>query len=194
MAMIEPTTHTVRAKALSAPFSVDDLLEIPDDGHRYELFNGSLVVSPAPTPLHQDTIFALQTILHQAKPSHLKVYATVNVRASEHDFYIPDLVVVPKVAARSARLMFRPSDVLLAVEVVSPTTKVQDRKLKPEAYAAAGIPSYWRFESSPGPELHVHELDGGAYTEPSVYKGGTTVTLTTPYTVSFDPADLIDLD
>ncbi|WP_344482906.1 Uma2 family endonuclease [Nonomuraea monospora] len=186
---IEPT----RADP-DAPFTVDDLLEFPDDGHRYELFNGSLLVSPAPTPPHQDAIFVLQMILHQAKPPHLKVFSTVNVRASDIDFYIPDLVVVPKIAARNTKLMFRPSDVLLAVEVVSPSTKSTDRRLKPEAYAAAGIPSYWRFESSPGPELHVYELDGGAYSEPSVHKAGTTVTLSAPYTVSFDPADLIDAD
>ncbi|WP_345400667.1 hypothetical protein [Nonomuraea salmonea] len=50
MATIEPAKHVARTEALSAPFTVDDLLEIPDDGFRYELFNGSLLVSPAPHP------------------------------------------------------------------------------------------------------------------------------------------------
>ena len=194
MATIEPTGHAAYAKERSAPFNVDDLLEIPDDGFRYELFNGSLVVSPAPTPLHQDAIFALQMILHQAKPPHLKVLSTVNVRASDNDFYIPDLVVVPKVAARSAKLMFRPDDVLLAVEVVSPSTKATDRKLKSEAYAAAGIPAYWRVEPDQGPTLYVYGLDGDAYAEPTAYRSGTRATLSEPYPVSFDPAELIDLD
>ncbi|MFC5833239.1 Uma2 family endonuclease [Nonomuraea insulae] len=193
MATIEPIRHAP-ADELSEPFSVDDLLEIPDDGFRYELFHGSVVVSPAPTPLHQDVIFALQMILHVAKPAHLKVFSTVNVRASDNDFYIPDLVVVPRVAARSVKLMFRPSDVLLAVEVVSPSTKATDRRLKSEAYAVAGIPGYWRIEPDQGPTLYVYELDGDAYGEPTAYKAGTTATLSAPYPVSFDPAELIDVD
>ncbi len=47
MATIEPTERTAFP---AAPFTVDDLFNFPDDGNRYELFNGSLVVSPAPTP------------------------------------------------------------------------------------------------------------------------------------------------
>jgi Uma2 family endonuclease len=191
MATIEPTAR--RKIVLPAPpYTVDDLLKLPDDGNRYELFNGSLVVSPAPSPLHQDVIFLLQTILHQAAPPDLKVYSTVNVRASEKDLYIPDLVVVPRVRAKAVGLMFTPSDVLLAVEVGSPSTQARDRGLKTEAYAAAGIPIYWRIEPSEGPTLYVYELDGDAYKAPTAHKAGTAVSLSLPYPVSFDPADLID--
>ncbi|MEO3888931.1 Uma2 family endonuclease [Nonomuraea sp. B5E05] len=187
----EPTTRrTVLPGA--PPFTVDDLLRFPDDGNRYELFNGSLLVSPAPTPLHQDAIFLLQTILHQAAPPHLKVFSTVNVRASDKDFYIPDIVVVPKERARSVKLMFAPEDVLLAVEVVSPTTKIRDRATKAAAYAAAGIPTYWRVELDEGPALYVHELDEGSYRGPSTHQAGDKVSLSAPYPVSFDPADLTD--
>ncbi|MEV4472974.1 Uma2 family endonuclease [Nonomuraea salmonea] len=193
MATIEPAKHVARTEALSAPFTVDDLLEIPDDGFRYELFNGSLLVSPAPTPVHQDIIFALQMILHAAKPAHLKVLSTVNVRASDSDFYIPDLVVVPKVAAKSVRLMFRPEDVLLAVEVVSPGTAAVDRNLKNAAFAAAGIPAHWRLEPGQGPALHVYELDGDSYAEPVVFRAGARADLSEPFPVSFDPGDLTDL-
>jgi Uma2 family endonuclease len=188
---IEPTTRrTVLPGA--PPFTVDDLLKFPDDGNRYELFNGSLVVSPAPTRLHQDVIFLLQTILYRAAPPDVKVYSTVNVSGSDRDFYIPDLVVVPREAAKSAGLMLPPSDLLLAVEVVSPGTKVFDRGVKAAAYAAAGIPVYWRIEPNEGPTLYVYELDGDAYKGPISHKAGVPVTLSSPFPVSFDPADLID--
>ncbi|MBF8194476.1 Uma2 family endonuclease [Nonomuraea sp. K274] len=190
MATMEPAGRTAFPHA---PFTVDDLLKFPDDGNRYELFNGSLVVSPAPTPLHQDTIFLLQTILHQAVPSHLKVYSTVNVRVSDKDFYIPDLVVVPRATAKSVKLMFAPSDLLLAVEVVSPSTKLHDRGMKAAAYAA-GIPAYWRIEPDEGPTLYVYEIDGDTYSGPTAHKAGTRATLSSPFPVSFDPADLIDVD
>ncbi|MFI7110771.1 Uma2 family endonuclease [Nonomuraea sp. NPDC050227] len=188
---IEPTTRrTVLPGA--PPFTVDDLLRFPDDGNRYELFNGSLVVSPAPTPPHQDAIFLLQTILHRALPAQLKVYSTVNVRASERDLFIPDLAVVTRDKARNVKLVFEAADVLLAVEVVSPSTKTHDRGNKAAAYAAAGIPAYWRIELDEGPSLYVYELDGGSYREPVAHKAGTMVSLSSPCPVSFDPEELVD--
>ncbi|MFC4119242.1 Uma2 family endonuclease [Nonomuraea zeae] len=190
MATIEPTTRrTVLPGA--PPFTVDDLLKFPDDGNRYELINGSLVVSPAPTPLHQRVIFRLQRILDDAAPPELEALSTVNVRHSDKDFYIPDLVVVPEALSESVGLMFAPGNLLLAVEVVSPSTKTHDRATKTAAYAAAGIPVYWRVEPDEGLTLHIYELDGDVYQEPTAYKAGTTVSLSSPYPVSFDPADLI---
>ncbi|WP_188193035.1 Uma2 family endonuclease [Nonomuraea sp. SYSU D8015] len=131
-------------------------------------------------------------LLHQAVPSHLKVFSTVNVRASDTDFYIPDLVVVPKGRFESVKLMFTPEDVLLAVEVVSPSTKTRDRATKVEAYAKAGIPTYWRVELDEGPTLYVYDLDGDSYRGPVAHKAGTLASLTAPYPISFDPADLIE--
>ncbi|MEW9548936.1 Uma2 family endonuclease [Nonomuraea sp. NPDC050783] len=194
MATIEPTGTRRTVLPGAPPFTVDDLLKFPDDGNRYELFNGSLVVSPAPSLPHQDTIFLLQMILHQAAPHDYKVFTTVNVRPSEKDLYIPDLVVVPRAVARSVRLMLAPSDVALVVEVVSPSTKTHDRGTKAAAYAAAGIPLYWRVEPGEGPTLYVYELDGDTYRGPVAHKPGTTVTLSAPYPVTLDPADLVDDD
>jgi Uma2 family endonuclease len=88
--------------------------------------------------------------------------------------------------------MFAPDDVLLAVEVVSPSTKARDRATKVQAYAEAGIPAYWRAELDEGPTLHVYELDGEVYRGPSAHKAGTIASLETPFPVAFDPADLID--
>ncbi|MBB6553150.1 Uma2 family endonuclease [Nonomuraea rubra] len=190
MATIEPTRQAGIPGV--PPFTVDDLLKFPDDGNRYELFNGSLLVSPAPSPVHQDVIFRLQMILHRTVPSHLKVLSTVNVRSSDKDLYIPDLVVVPRERFKSVRLMFPPEDVLLAVEVVSPSTKTRDRATKVGAYAEAGIPTYWRVEPTEGPTLYVYELDGECYRGPAAHKPQTMASLTRPYPISFDPADLID--
>ncbi|MFI7700723.1 Uma2 family endonuclease [Nonomuraea sp. NPDC049480] len=189
MATIEPTE---RMAFPIAPFTVDDLFNFPDDGNRYELFNGSLVVSPAPTPQHQDALSLLWTILRRTVPSHLKVLLTVNVRASDTDFYIPDLVVVPKGRFKSVKLMFTPEDVLLAVEVVSPSTKTRDRATKVEAYAKVGIPTYWRVELDEGPTLYVYDLDGDSYRGPVAHRAGTLASLATPYPISFNPADLIE--
>jgi Uma2 family endonuclease len=189
MATIEPSTRR-RFLPSAQAFTVDDLLELPDDGNRYELFNGSLLVSPAPTPVHQSIITAVLAVLLQARPPELVPLTTVNVRATDKDFFIPDVVVVRKEVVKTVGLMFSPSDILLAVEVVSPSTKMRDRMFKAEAYAKAGIPNYWRIEPDEGPTLYVHELKGELYEPPAVFKAGTVADLTKPFPISFDSAVL----
>ncbi|MGI5281849.1 Uma2 family endonuclease [Nonomuraea polychroma] len=174
------------------PFTVEDLLTFPDDGNRYELFDGSLLISPLPTVRHQAAISGAMRVLYDASPPDLEPLMTVNVRASERDCYIPDLVVVPAEAISSVELMLSPGHVRLIGEVVAATTQGRDRALKVLAYAAAGIPLYWRIEPDEGPTLYVYELDGDTYGPPMAYHAGTTVTLTAPYLLSFDPADFID--
>src|SRR4051794_40484396 len=55
----------------SRPLTDDDLDEFPEDGHRYELFEGTLVVSPAPRPIHQACVSALIVLLRAHCPSDL---------------------------------------------------------------------------------------------------------------------------
>ncbi|MER6174117.1 Uma2 family endonuclease [Streptosporangium sp. NPDC001681] len=190
MATTEPTTRRTVLQG-EPPFTVDDLLKFPDDGNRYELFNGSLLVSPSPIPLHQRAIFRLGRILEDAAPLEFEPLPEVNLRASDRDFFIPDLVVVPTKAVDETQLMFAPRDILLAVEVVSPSTQARDRHLKRAAYAAAGIPAYWRIELSDGPSVHVHELAGDEYKAAEKYEAGEVATLFAPFEVSFDPAVLL---
>ncbi|TDE49744.1 Uma2 family endonuclease [Nonomuraea mesophila] len=186
----EPTTgRTVLPGA--PPFTVDDLLEFPDDGNRYELFNGSLLVSPSPAPPHQRALYRLQRILDDASPPELEPLSTVNVRLTDKDFVIPDLVVVPEEASETVGLMFSPADLLLAVEVGSPSTIMVDEGTKAILYAKAGVPSYWRIELANEPTLYVHELNGDTYDPPVAYKAGDVAHLTTPFAVGFDPAELV---
>ncbi|MFB9629127.1 Uma2 family endonuclease [Nonomuraea helvata] len=186
LATMEPTT-TRKIVLPAPPCTVDDLLKLPDDGTRYELFNGSLLVSPSPASPHQRAIYRLQCILDHAAPSELEPLSTVNLRVTDKDYYIPDLVVVP---ADTAQLMFSPEEITLAVEVVSPSTKMIDKVLKATAYSAAGIPIYWRIELDEGPTLYVYELNGDSYDPPTAYKAGAVANLTVPFPVSFDPAEL----
>ncbi|MEV6859778.1 Uma2 family endonuclease [Streptosporangium subroseum] len=181
------------------PFTVDDLLTFPDDGNRYELFDGnryelfdgSLLVSPPPMPMHQRAILRLARLLEDAAPPGFQPLHAVNLRAGPRDFFIPDLVVVSVEALDRTELMFAPDDILLAVEMVGPSTQMRDRHTKRAAYAAAGIPTYWRIELSEGPSLYVHELAGEEYKPAEKYEAGEVATLLTPFETSFDPAVLI---
>jgi Uma2 family endonuclease len=51
------------------PLVRDDLDRMPDDGHRYQLLDGSLLVSPAPRLRHQRAVFRLARLLGDARPS-----------------------------------------------------------------------------------------------------------------------------
>ncbi|WP_052422602.1 Uma2 family endonuclease [Nonomuraea candida] len=191
MATIEPS-RTDPFLPSGRPFTIDDLLEFPDDGNRYELFNGSLLVSPAPTVLHQLAISNVMFALRSAAPPDLVALTAVNLRVSEKDYYIPDVVVVPRSALRIRQLMFAPQDMLLAVEVGSPSTKMLDEDLKAKAYEKAKVPVYWRIELDEGPVLYVHELNGDTYEPPVAHKAGTTVKLTKPFPVSIDPSQFVE--
>lgn len=190
MATTEPTTRRTVLHG-EPPFTVNDLLRFPDDGNRYELFNGSLLVSPSPTPRHQYASLRLVRILEDAAPPEFQPLQEVNLRVGPRDFFIPDLVVVPTEVVDETELMFGPDDILLAVEMVSPTTQARDRHMKRAAYAAAGIPLYWRIELGDGPSLHVHELAGDDYKPAEKHEAGKVATLFAPFEVGFDPAALL---
>lgn len=190
MATTEPTARRTVLPG-EPPFTVNDLLKFPDDGNRYELFNGSLLVSPSPTPLHQRAILRLARILEDAAPPEFEPLPEVNLGVGPRDFFVPDLVVVRTEAVPATELMFAPDDILLAVEMVSPSTRSRDRHMKKAAYAAAGIPLYWRVELSEGPSLYVHELAGDEYKPAEKHEAGRTAGLFAPFEVGFDPAVLL---
>ncbi|GAB7031569.1 Uma2 family endonuclease [Streptomyces sp. NPDC021749] len=82
---------------------------------------------------------------------------------------------------------YRPEDVVLAVEVVSPDSEARDRDVKPRKYAAAGVPHFWRVEKSSGlPVVYVYELDPatGAYTPTGIYHDRIKVPV--PFPIDID--------
>jgi hypothetical protein len=78
-----------------ASYTVDDLFEIPDDGHRYEVFAGSLVMSPTPAPMHQYVADELRSILSPlVRPHRARAMTALTIRVTDEDGPIPDLAVV----------------------------------------------------------------------------------------------------
>jgi Uma2 family endonuclease len=122
------------------PFTVDDLERMPDDGRRYELIDGMLIVSPAPNIGHQRVIVVLISLLEQACPDDLVVFPEVGVGIAENSALEPD-VVVARVADTEGVRLGRPP--LLVAEVLSPDSVLRDLNLKKAAYERFGIPSYW---------------------------------------------------
>src|SRR5215469_12853904 len=105
--------------AAGQPFTVADLDRLPDDGRRYELLDGVLIVSPRPTTIHQYVAFRLAKVLDDACPDDLCVMPEPAVELGPQTEFDPDLVVVRKQQVVGAKMTEPP---LLVVEVRSPST------------------------------------------------------------------------
>jgi len=113
----------------------------PNDGKRYELVDGELLVNPAPTPIHQRVSRRLQRQLEDyfhARNLGEVFDAPLDVILTPHDVFEPDLLVVADPSHISARAIEKPP--LLVVEILSPSTRRVDRGLKFRRYAALGVP------------------------------------------------------
>ncbi len=180
---------TVTTLPRSRPLRRDDLDELPDDGHRYELVDGALIVTPAPSYRHQDVVGNLYTTLKNACPPELKVLlGPFDVVLAEDTVLQPDLLVAPR---RDFTARDRPAALLLAVEVLLPSTRLVDLSLKRVRYQAARCPAYWVVDPE-DPSLTAWELQGEEYVEVAHVAAGVAYAAATPYPVTVVPTDLLD--
>jgi Uma2 family endonuclease len=118
------------------PFTVDDLAATPDDGNRYELIDGMLLVSPAPGRPHQKLAYELYGVLAAACPDEFDVLgAPFAVRPSTTTELQPDLLVGRDEDFTDKLL---PAAPVLAVEVLSPSSVINDLNNKKAAYQRMG--------------------------------------------------------
>ncbi len=131
---------------MDLPWTVERLERLPDDGNRYEVIDGVLFVTPAPTNTHQRALLALTLLLAPyAKALGLDLlFAPFAVTFSEHTEVQPDLGVMPPMPDGTFAEKF--TDVgrlLLAVEVLSPGTQRTDRTTKRDLYQEEEVSEYW---------------------------------------------------
>lgn len=171
------------------PFTVSDLDRMPDDGHRYELLDGTLIVSPAPGPPHQRVAVMLCHILELACPEDLIVFPNVGVRIGPRSALEPDAVVARAADVTGARLAKPP---LLVAEILSPDSALRDLNLKKAAYERFGIPSYWVIDPDLGePSLRAFELVDGGYREAAQAAGEVPFRAGQPFPVEIVPSRLV---
>jgi len=172
----------------SRPLTTADLAAMPDDGHRYELVDGALVVTPAPSVDHQRVVAALFRILVSAAPAGLEVlFAPVAVALADDTELQPDLVVAPTRDFTRSALPVAP---LLAVEVLSPNTRRVDLTLKRDRLEAAGCDAYWCVDPD-ALTLVAWELQEGRFVEVATVRGNETFRANRPFPVSISPAELL---
>ena len=148
--------------------TIGDLDAMPEDGNRYEVIEGELLVSRAPNLLHQATpgnlVFSIMSYLSQNPIG--RVWSTPGVILSEFDGIIPDLAFVnndqQEKTASGERITGAPD---LVVEIMSPGPENtrRDRVAKRQLNGKYGVRGYWVIDTI-SRTVEVYALEGGTLT------------------------------
>ncbi len=125
-------------------YTAADLLAMPEDGNKYEVVHGELLVSPGPRMLHQRIVGRLDRLIGQYLDTQGvgEVYPGGDLPFADDSLVTPDLLVHDLESARTLSwdLTNLP---LLVIEVLSPSSTRQDRFTKRRLYQEVGVPLYW---------------------------------------------------
>ncbi len=123
-----------------------DYAALPADGRRYEIHDGELSVTPAPSPQHQMITRDLFTVLHH----HVKtkrigevLFSPIDVILTETVVVQPDIVYLDRARLGAISTRGIEGAPALVVEILSPSTTLTDRSTKWQLYARHGVPFYW---------------------------------------------------
>jgi Uma2 family endonuclease len=127
-------------------YTYQDYLELPDDGNRYEIIEGELVMPPAPYTIHQDICrnIAIELTIYTRKMKLGKIYfAPTDVVLSDINVVQPDILFISKENLQIITEKNIKGVPDLIVEIISPSTDYYDLFVKKETYERSGIKEYW---------------------------------------------------
>jgi Uma2 family endonuclease len=167
-----------------------ELQQWPDDGRRYELYDGEVIVVPSPFLRHQRVAMHIEEILvdYERATGGFVAHAPLDIVFSEHNVVQPDIVFF-----RSERrhlvddweVTRVPPD--LAVEVLSRSTEARDRGRKMAMFARFGVPEYWIVDPAKN-TLEMYILAAGDYRQAGACGEGDVVTSSTLPGLTFPAA------
>ena len=150
---------------------------LPDDGLRYEIMQGVLVMTPAPEPGHQGISMALSAYLYgriDGKKRGRTFASPIDVELSRHNVFQPDVLIILNEhldRVQKKRIVGAPD---LVVEIISPSSVVADCIVKRDVYERAGVPEYGLVD--PNQEtVEVFALENDAYISQGVFEGEQTI-------------------
>lgn len=154
----------------------------PPEGHKAEVIEGNIVVSPSPSGRHSVIYAMLQRQLDQLMPAHFIVTNTVTLEmTATAERYMPDVLVMSRDVLDSDDWLFPANQAELVVEIVSPHNARHDRVVKVRGYAASGVPIYLLVDPIEQSVTLFYEPAGDAYRQVHRVPFGSSVALPDPY-------------
>jgi Uma2 family endonuclease len=123
-------------------YTVDDLDRFPEDGNRYELLDGMLLVTPAPRAVHQIVSTRIAANLHNAVGRIAHVVGPGAISVPPRTQLQPDILVYPSRFSPTTDWA-KVDEHWLAIEVLSRSSRMYDREFKRDAYFALGLREVW---------------------------------------------------
>ena len=145
----------------------------PEDGRRYELYDGEVFEIPSPLPIHQMVLARLYLALQSHIVAHggIVLFAPLDIVLTEYDVVQPDLVLFTRERQHlidPKKVTRKPPD--LAVEILTPGTESNDRGRKLRLLARQGVREYWIVDADRA-RVEVHGLSGDRFTLVNVAAG-----------------------
>jgi Uma2 family endonuclease len=180
------------ARELADLEEVYEGLDIP--GHRVELLDGSIVVSPTPTRPHSRVVQRLvRALSERIDTEDWEWHANLTLHvAPTRERLIPDLIIARRDSPQFSNNELYGHGALLVAEATSPSTKGRDRVAKQRAYAQAGVPLYLIADplTDPATVTLLSEPADDGYRACQEVTAGRPLTLPAPFTVTLDTAAL----
>lgn len=171
------------------PVTYEEYLRWPETNEPCELVDGRVVVSPSPGLRHQRAVVQLAVLLDAVVPAdHAVVVSPVDWVLRKHPLLVrqPDLAVIRAELLPNPRLLTPP---LLAVEVLSPTSRERDLITKRVQYAEAGLDWYWLVDIEAA-EVLVLRRKRRLFVAHASARGEELLTVDEPFPVQLRPSDL----
>ncbi len=181
MTVLERFSVATRADWVSGPgqghWTYNHYAALQDDGHRYEIVDGVLYMSPSPSEPHQSAAgwFNYYLVLHVQIPGLGRIYiAPLDVELALDTVVQPDVFVILNAGRGKitlSRIVGAPD---LVVEISSPSTIGYDRRQKQDAYARVGVTEYWIVDAT-AQTIEVLLLEGKEYHSQGIFTGHTGI-------------------
>ncbi|WP_157246177.1 Uma2 family endonuclease [Nonomuraea typhae] len=194
------TEHRPRVKPYTAPAdqlptTVRELFDAlpPLPGLRVEVIEGTLRVSPMGKPKHQAIAWRLSRLfIPVIDREDWECYGGVNICIDgPRDTLVPDFALAPKDCPLWGDSELRSTGVILAAEVVSPGSAHDDRVIKPDLYAAGGVPIYLLIDPLEGSVSVHYEIVDELYNKKALQPLGCTLPLPAPIDFDLDTSTLL---
>jgi Uma2 family endonuclease len=173
-----PTTE------INTRWTYDDFQLLPEENRIREIIDGEYFVTPSPNLRHQEIAARLHLSLGgfvETYPQHGRVFhAPLDVVLSFHDVVEPDLMFVASDQLKILTEKNVRGAPALVIEVLSPSTRQRDEKLKRSLYERAGVREYWVVDPKHARITVSRRSEDGGFPRAGEFTAEKGAVLTTP--------------